>query len=411
MKNSRLTCLFLLSAPALAAPPPDSLRAPMMQRQLLPRTMAVEAPPAKLCVELPKPGGQLPPAASRTFFRVMPDGSIVGVSQQPLASITDKVWSPGQTLRLRFSGGSAALRQRVRNAAEQWKPHANVSFAWVDDAAPAEIRIAFVAGDGSWSHIGRDALLIAAPAPTMNFGWLTDETTAEEIRRVTLHEFGHALGMIHEHQSPVAGIPWDVPKVYAWYSKNMSWDKAMVDTNVLAKFDPAITNYSAYDPTSIMQYPVSASLRVDRIEIGWNTNLSSLDKAAIRLWYPFPSVWKGQLHTGDDCDAIDFTITEGVVARDQILFRVGTGGPVNWWKSVKIPFVGGADHEIQTGGIGAETRDLLPRALVEDVRPIRFAKAKFLGVHTELGYTWKVMQVLPAGAEVLLVWVRDSCRQ
>ena len=39
------------------------------------------------------------------------------------------------------------------------------------------------------SHIGRDEL----PFP---------ET---EARRLTMHEFGHALGMLHEHQSPTGG--------------------------------------------------------------------------------------------------------------------------------------------------------------------------------------------------------------
>ncbi len=408
--------LLLLGVPALAAPPIELGQAQSLRRQALPRPVRTLAPNLKVCVELPKPAGQLPAKPSRNFLSIAPDGSVVGVSRAPLASIPDKVWDAGQTLRVRFSGGSAALRQRVRNVAELWKPHANVSFSWVDDAAAAEIRVAFDTG-GSWSYIGRDALLVAAPAPTMNLGWFTDETTDEEIRRTAVHEFGHALGLVHEHQSPIAAIPWDVPKVYEWYSKNQKWDKSMVDANVLAKFDPMTTNFSAYDPTSIMQYPVAAELRVDRVEIGWNTQLSSMDKTAIRLWYPFPFVSKGQLHTGDDCDAIDFTITQGVIPGPQglpkglLLVRVGTGGPVNWWKSVKIPVVGNGNIEIQTGGIGAETRQTLPGAILDTTRPIRFAKAKFLGVHTELGFTWNIMPALPEGSELQLVWVKDSCRQ
>ncbi len=46
-------------------------------------------------------------------------------------------------------------------------------------------------------------------------GWLEPDTPNDEYRRVVLHEFGHALGGIHEHQSPASGvIPWDKPKVY-----------------------------------------------------------------------------------------------------------------------------------------------------------------------------------------------------
>lgn len=33
----------------------------------------------------------------------------------------------------------------------------------------------------------------------MHFGWLRDDTDDVEWRRVVVHEFGHALGAIHEH--------------------------------------------------------------------------------------------------------------------------------------------------------------------------------------------------------------------
>lgn len=371
----------------------------------------VVAPAGKMCVGLPRPYGHLPAPASRNFFRILQDGTVVGVIRSPLAAVTDRVWNPGQVLRVRFMGGSTALRARVRAFADEWRPHANVDFTYVADNATADIRIAFVEGDGSWSYIGRDATLIDANASTMNFGWFKDDTDDIEVRRTTVHEFGHALGMIHEHQSPVADIPWDVPKVYAWYSKNMQWDKAKVDANVLTKSDAATTNYSAYDPTSIMQYPVPASLTTNGMEIGMNTQLSSMDKAAVREWYPFPVMATGTLRTGDDCDAIDFKVTRGVVPQGQFLVRLGTGGPVNWWKSIKIPFTGGGLHEIETGGIGGESRWTFWHSVLDDSRPIYFSKAKFLGAHTQLPYAWNVIRALPDGGELSLVWVKDSCRQ
>ena len=52
------------------------------------------------------------------------------------------------------------------------------------------------------------------------------------------HEFGHALGMIHEHQNPAAQgeIPWDKPKVYAYYAQQ-GWSKDDVDTNIFEVYD------------------------------------------------------------------------------------------------------------------------------------------------------------------------------
>ena len=49
----------------------------------------------------------------------------------------------------------------------------------------------------------------------MNYGWLTPDSDDDELRRVVLHEFGHALGLIHEHQNPEGGIEWNEPAVKA----------------------------------------------------------------------------------------------------------------------------------------------------------------------------------------------------
>ena len=40
----------------------------------------------------------------------------------------------------------------------------------------------------------------------MNYGWIDADSPEEELRSVVLHEFGHALGLIHEHQNPLSGI-------------------------------------------------------------------------------------------------------------------------------------------------------------------------------------------------------------
>ena len=40
---------------------------------------------------------------------------------------------------------------------------------------------------------------------TMNLGWVT--------RRSVLHETGHALGLLHEHQNPKGTIDWNEKQV------------------------------------------------------------------------------------------------------------------------------------------------------------------------------------------------------
>ncbi len=69
----------------------------------------------------------------------------------------DKMWNPGQVLRVRMSGGTAFVRSKVRQFAMEWTEFANINFAFVDDSQPAEIKIDFSADGFSWSVVGRDA--------------------------------------------------------------------------------------------------------------------------------------------------------------------------------------------------------------------------------------------------------------
>ena len=58
--------------------------------------------------------------------------------------------------------------------------------------------------------------------------------TTTEYERVVVHEFGHALGAIHEHQNPKGGIEWNLPAVYKYFAGPPNfWSKEDVDVNVL----------------------------------------------------------------------------------------------------------------------------------------------------------------------------------
>jgi len=137
-----------------------------------------------------------------------------------MAVINSKKWTGTSQLRCRFLGGSKAVQKKVEAVAHVWEQHANIKFKFVK-TGDAEIRISFITGDGSWSAVGRDALVtqyFPKHQPTMNFGWLTESTPQAEYDRVVLHESGHALGCIHEHQSPKFDRVWDRNKVLQTFS-------------------------------------------------------------------------------------------------------------------------------------------------------------------------------------------------
>jgi hypothetical protein len=116
---------------------------------------------------------------------------------------------------------------------------------------------------------------------------INDRTSEWEFSRSILHEFGHALGMLHEHQNPAGGILWDEPKVYEYYWDQYKWEPNEVYHNVLRRYDVDQVNSSEFDPHSIMMYEVPGNLTENGLTIGGrNCELSERDKSFIAQLYP-----------------------------------------------------------------------------------------------------------------------------
>ena len=224
-----------------------------------------------------------------------------GGGPMEMALITEKRWKPGRTITVTFLDGDPGVQAKVVDYAKQWEDHANLELDFVDNPN-ADLRISF-RNSGSWSYLGTDNLVIDKPNATMNYGWLTPTSQDREYSRVVLHEFGHALGAIHEHQNPVAGIPWDEEEVYRYYQATNGWDRQRTYHNVLRRYEADKTNHSSYDPASIMQYSVPNALTVGDFEIGWNTVLSDTDKDFMAAMYPGKDPAEGVLEPGVPVDA------------------------------------------------------------------------------------------------------------
>ncbi|XXT23898.1 M12 family metallopeptidase [Sorangium sp. So ce429] len=210
---------------------------------------------------------------------------------EKIALIASKRWRPGKILKIRFLDGSSTMQAKVVQYAREWTQHANIRFEF-DNSRYAEIRISFYADRGSWSALGTDALVQRAfplNQPTMNFGWLRDNTPEEESSRVVLHEFGHALGAIHEHQNPQGGIAWDEDAVYRYFSGPPNyWTRKQIEHNVLEKYSEDILLGTKFDPDSIMLYNLPASLTrgPTRLTGRSNSKLSQMDIDFIKVAYP-----------------------------------------------------------------------------------------------------------------------------
>jgi hypothetical protein len=274
----------------------------------------------RMCIDRRVPRDRVPDAEAAAIeerpdnLRVVPIGR-GGPRQARMAIIVATEWKPGTTLHVRYLDGDPLVKQKVEMVAHGWEDVANVRFAF-DNRPDAEIRISFLQ-DGSWSYLGKDALQIPAKEPTMNYGWLTPDTEDDEYSRVVLHEFGHALGAVHEHQSPGVTIPWDNKAVYAYYALQ-GWSKDDTDQNVLIPYSPEGLQFSMFDRKSIMLYAVDNRLTIGDFEVGWNRELSDQDKAFIRSRYPFD----------------EKPIAALTVGGAPIDAAIGTAGEVDWYRLI-----------------------------------------------------------------------------
>jgi hypothetical protein len=221
-------------------------------------------------------------------YRGLPKAAKGRVTRMALS--ISKKWPPGSVLRCGFLDGTKKMRSKVEKFAHMWESYESVRFKF-GKAADAQIRISFYADDGSWSALGTDALNAAYFPPgqaTMNFGWLREDTADAEWRRVVLHEFGHALGCVHEHESPSFTRQWDRAAVYkAYMGKPNEWTKAEIDSNVLDKYSADGISATGYDPKSIMLYDFPAELFTDGLgPTNFNTRLSAKDRKKIGEMYP-----------------------------------------------------------------------------------------------------------------------------
>lgn len=200
---------------------------------------------------------------------------------------TDKVWRDRNELTVGFLNGDQRLHNLVMAVVRRFPSFCNMRFARVGVPQDAVIRVTFDSG-GSYSFVGTDNLSVDRGRETMNFGWLEPdmEPTDEVARAVILHEFGHALGLVHEHSHPKNGIPWNRPAVYRHYA-GLGWTKADVDHNVFARFDESKTQFSEYDRESVMHYPVPNELTIGDYEVPWQSDLSDADMVFLNNLYPY----------------------------------------------------------------------------------------------------------------------------
>ncbi len=153
----------------------------------------------------------------------------------------------------------------------------------------------------------------------MNLGFLDGGTAA--------HEFGHAIGLAHEHQNPAGGIEWNEAQVISDLSgPPNNWTEEQIRHNVLNKYSVDQIRGTDFDPDSIMLYFFPDSWVKNGEGTKDNDVLSALDTAFIASAEAYP----GNVGETVELPVIDLTVTTADIGvpgeEDLFRFTANTAG-------------------------------------------------------------------------------------
>jgi hypothetical protein len=215
-----------------------------------------------------------------TVSFVSKDNNIKNVDWTPIAVLKGLKNHDGSKVRLdpleeeiRKLSPIEAIKKVVR---ERIQPIVGLKFVFVPK--DGLVRVGFDPYGGSYSLVGTDCIK-STDETTMNFGWLDAGTI--------MHEFGHALGLIHEHQNPQGKpISWDDSKVYEWAEQTQGWDQTTTYHNIIERYKIEQLNASEFDQKSIMLYFFPPALTTDHKGTTSNHVMSREDVSYISKVYP-----------------------------------------------------------------------------------------------------------------------------
>jgi len=217
------------------------------------------------------------------------------------AAIVCKIWSKSR-LQASFVDANhydptGLIRRRIRTVVQKWSDASlgGINFDWIDQMQyDSDIRISLTPDGTFWSLVGTDTRLSGSNLVTLNLGfnnseyYASDDTNnfyVREFQRLVLHEFGHALGFIHEHLSPKSQITFNEPAAIAYFRKNglghLTDDQ--IREQVLTP-EPDAENLTGFDLKSVMLYPFPASIANPPTDNNWE--LSAGDIETVRKAYP-----------------------------------------------------------------------------------------------------------------------------
>lgn len=214
---------------------------------------------------------------------------------------TGSTWTSNK-VTVCFYGGSQELRSDIAAVAAEWNANGSpVKLDFGDMSSPrlcasapnSEIRVGY-AGKGGSSMIGNHSLDYPGEASLQLGSFDTNRPAEGVFRAMILHEFGHALGLLHEmkHDDVDCWSEIDPDKLYEYYKTeyNVS-DKNFVKTQ-LQRYDAGVfasLGTLPFERESVMMYALPETLfykgKDSKCYTTLRTALDSSDYVAIKDLY------------------------------------------------------------------------------------------------------------------------------
>jgi hypothetical protein len=159
-----------------------------------------------------------------------------------------KMWNQ-PSITLYFKDGTAQQQSEVKNFAKIWERYTGIKFEY-STTKPSLFNfnkyytITFK-GNKNESHQG-------ALNGTMHLGQLSDDIVFR--KKTILHEFGHMLGLAHEHQRQDRAAVLNDPKVVDSCAKSQKQARSWCRENLFELNKDPVFVQSDYDSHSIMHY-------------------------------------------------------------------------------------------------------------------------------------------------------------
>lgn len=217
-------------------------------------------------------------------------------------------WPPNyEKIRVCFFGGSKALRAKIADVASDWMEsrtsikldfgkNKNRSCKKDGSGLEMQVRIGFTE-PGYWSYVGVESVIYRAQTESsMNFEGFAD-VPVDQLNDYAIgtirHEFGHAIGLQHEHQNPksTCNTDFDWDKIYKLLGEGENgWPKEQVDFNMRPLSGEGLVA-TAFNKMSVMLYSFPAQFYVngDKSECYIshdNNEISQGDRDVIDTIYP-----------------------------------------------------------------------------------------------------------------------------